>query len=206
MRDKNLELRGRACPEPVTETLELLRAEPGPSALTVLVDNDGAAENVRRAAVRSGAEVAVRQDGPDVWQVVIERAGGAHAPTDEQTLAPVRPATERRRAAVLICSKRFGEGSDELGRNLMQAFVKTIKEVVPLPGWVLMVNSGIKLACEGSRVIDELRNLVDLGVEVRACGTCLDYFELKDKLRVGVVTNMYEIVTVINQADHVMRP
>jgi selenium metabolism protein YedF len=107
---------------------------------------------------------------------------------------------------VLLAADTVGHGSDELGGILMRAFVKTLREARPRPRWLLLLNAGVRLACEGSPLLDDLRALAEAGVELRACGTCLDYYHLKDKLRVGSVGNMFDIVNTLLGADRVIRP
>jgi intracellular sulfur oxidation DsrE/DsrF family protein len=67
------------------------------------------------------------------------------------------------------------------------------------------MNSGVKLAVEGSESLDDLRALLDMGVDILVCGTCLDYFDLKDKLAVGEVSNAYTIAETLLGAGNVVR-
>jgi len=86
----------------------------------------------------------------------------------------------------------------------MKGFVYTLTQSKPYPKFVLLVNSGVKLACEGSDSIEDLKTLAKNGVEIIACGTCLDFFELKSTLKIGEVGNMYDIVDTMNAADKVI--
>jgi selenium metabolism protein YedF len=76
---------------------------------------------------------------------------------------------------------------------LIRSFFHTLGEVEPLPETILFFNTGVKLTCEGSQVLDDLRVLETKGIEMLVCGTCLGYFELTEKLAVGQVSNMYDI-------------
>ena len=73
-----------------------------------------------------------------------------------------------------------------------------------LPRTILFINSGVQLACENSPVLEHLLNLRKLGVEILSCGTCLDYYQIKEKLRAGQVTNIYTILEKLNKAAKVI--
>jgi selenium metabolism protein YedF len=110
------------------------------------------------------------------------------------------------RIVVFVTSDQMGQGPEELGRILLRAFVKSCKEL-PTPPWrAIFVNSGISLTTEGSVLLDDLHELEAKGVEILSCGTCLDYFHAKEKLKAGRVSNMVEIVGSLAEADRVLRP
>lgn len=90
----------------------------------------------------------------------------------------------------LIISETYGSGDDELGRLLMRNFLYSLARAAEKPSAVMLANGGVRLACEGSKSLDELRLLAEHGVAIKACGTCLDYFGLTEKLAVGEVGNM----------------
>ena len=100
----------------------------------------------------------------------------------------------------------MGNGNDELGEVLMKGFIFALTELDELPSTVLLYNSGVKLSTEGSKSIEDLKTLQAQGVEILSCGTCLNYYDLADKLEVGEVTNMYFIVEKMSQADKIIRP
>ncbi|NLJ56979.1 MAG: sulfurtransferase-like selenium metabolism protein YedF, partial [Firmicutes bacterium] len=100
----------------------------------------------------------------------------------------------------LITSPTLGQGSEELGKMLMRSFMYSQQELESLPDKMLFFNSGVFLTTAGSPVLDELKQLKDRGVEILSCGTCLDYYQLQDKLEIGSVTNMYDTVENISLA------
>lgn len=91
---------------------------------------------------------------------------------------------------VFINSENLGRGDDELGGKLASMLLYSLGETEPKPNAIVLMNSGVRLAIEGSDALENLQTLVDAGVRVFACGTCLDYFGVKDKLAVGEVGNM----------------
>jgi selenium metabolism protein YedF len=107
---------------------------------------------------------------------------------------------------VLIASDELGQGSPELGKILIRSFVKTLSNAEQKPRRMIFVNSGVRLTTEGSDLIDDLKLLEETGVELLSCGTCLDYFHLKEKLQAGRASNMVEIVETLTAADSVVRP
>ena len=99
---------------------------------------------------------------------------------------------------LVASSERMGRGEhDELGSVLIRSFFHTLGEVEPLPDTILFYNSGVKLVAEGSPVLDDLQALAGRGIEMLACGTCLGYYDLTDKVAVGEVSNMYTIAETI---------
>ena len=115
-------------------------------------------------------------------------------------------AENTRRPILLIANDEVGHGSSELGRILMRSFLKTVVGTETKPERALFLNAGVRLTTEGSELLEEIRALEEAGVRVLSCGTCLDYFHLKDKLKVGQVTNMQDMVTALMTADWVVRP
>jgi selenium metabolism protein YedF len=105
---------------------------------------------------------------------------------------------------VFLKSDRMGRANEDLGHVLLKNFLYSLARSEKKPDAVYMVNGGVKLACEGSQSIDDLFLLVEAGVPVYSCGTCLDYLGLKDTLRVGGVSRMEDLVAALMQAEDVL--
>ena len=212
MEHKEIDNRGLSCPQPVINTKkaldELRQGGYEDFTLTVIVDNEAARENVSRFAKAAGCRVSIREKDGDFFVIIQssekEDAGGSNA--GESQLDPGEPCccagkpVEGGYTVFLITSSTLGQGSEELGKLLMRSFIYTLKETKILPCKMLFLNSGVFLTTEGSPVLDELTQMAEMGVEVFSCGTCLDYYGLKDKLKVGYVTNMYDTVENIRSA------
>lgn len=108
------------------------------------------------------------------------------------------------KTVVIINNESFGKGDDELGKKLMGAFLRKLWMKEELPEVIACYNSGVKLIAKGSAVLDALHGLSDKGVEIIACGTCLDYFELDKSIEVGRRSDMDEIVSTILAAEKVI--
>lgn len=106
--------------------------------------------------------------------------------------------------AIVINSEYFGEGNDELGRALLGAFLRKLWAGGELPDTIICYNSGVKLLAKGSFVLDALDGLSMNGVEIIACGTCIDFYDLKDKIKVGRRSDMAEIVSMMMSYDKVI--
>jgi len=106
---------------------------------------------------------------------------------------------------VVFPSDRMGTGDDALGDILVRAFLHTLGEISPRPDAMIFFNGGVKLATDGSEVIEDLRALEKAGARILVCGTCLDFFGLKDKLRAGMISNMYDIAETMLSAGRIVR-
>ena len=196
---KTVDCRGMSCPQPVLETKKALAAA-GAEEVRVLVDNPGSKENVRRFAESQGYNVNIMEE-KDVFTLRLQKAGAAkEAPMPEEKKAPGET-----NLVVFIESDSIGRGSEELGKILMRSFLHTLAEAEYKPAKIILVNGGVKLTCEGSEVPEDLRQLSRQGTEILSCGTCLDFFGLKNKLQVGRISNMYEILSSLAQAGKVLK-
>lgn len=201
MQKKEIDSRGLPCPQPVLKTkkaLEELTGQNDPGfVLTVLVDNEVAKENVTRFAKTNGYLVKAEKKD-DLFRIIIEPGEGNkavdHSTAGADTESYCSSEATAGKTVYLFKSKTLGEGSEELGAILMRGFIFTIKETKSLPAKMLFMNGAVYLTTESSPVLEELQELEKLGVEIFSCGTCLDYFKLKDKLQVGHITNMYDTV------------
>jgi selenium metabolism protein YedF len=107
---------------------------------------------------------------------------------------------------VVVSSNVMGHGDDKLGSILIKGFIYSLTCLETLPKAVIFYNSGVKLAVEGSEVLEDLKTLADAGVEIVACGTCLEFYQLKEKLAVGKIVNMLDIVERQAKATKVVKP
>lgn len=109
--------------------------------------------------------------------------------------------------AIVIVVRTDGLGDTEahdLKQKLGKSFLSLIAEVDPLPRAMCFYTDGVKLACEGSPVVELLQSLESRGVRLILCTTCLDYFGLSDKVQVGIPGGMGDIVEAMWSADSVL--
>ena len=192
-----IDARGKACPTPVIMAKKAISA--GESTFTVLVDNTTAVENLKRLAANQGFDAAVTEQG-GAFHLAFVRTGCAAC--EEAVNSPLpAPGGDW---AVFVGRDIIGDGDRELGTNLMRMFFYTLAQSDDLPRSVLFMNAGVKLPTEDEQVIEHLKTLVEKGVEVQVCGTCLNFYGLSDKLAVGAVSNMYDIVSQMQAAAKVI--
>ena len=195
---------GDACPIPVVKTLNALKELGGAGTVQMLVDNEIAVQNLTRLAESKGCTIETEKRSEKEFCVTITTADAVAAAENEE-ISCIVPA-EKKKTVVVVSADHMGEGSEELGRILIKGFLFALTQQEHLPSTVLFYNGGAKLTTEGSASLEDLKTLEANGVEILTCGTCLDYYGLKDKLAVGGVTNMYVIVEKQMQADLVLRP
>ncbi len=188
-----VDARDLACPQPVVLTKKALEDH---DEVVVVVNDEVARGNVKKLAQALGCTVTEEERGPDTVMTLEKGPSCKLADEVVQGAGPV---------VVVISADTMGAGDDTLGRLLMKSFIHTLVDVRPRPDTVIFFNTGVKLAAEGSEVLDDLRALDQEGVRIRACGTCLNYFEIKDRLAVGEVSNMYDIAASMLGAARVVR-
>jgi selenium metabolism protein YedF len=192
---KTIDCSGKTCPLPVIEVKKVLE-DKEVNEITVLVDNSISRENVMRFLESQGFSVtAMEEKGKHRIE------GARNQETTEQSSI-----TNTKKLLVFVDGETVGRGSEELGAILMRSFLLTLKELNPLPWRIIFINSGVKLAIDGSPYIGALNDLVAIGAEILSCGTCLDYYRVKDRLMVGRISNMYEIESSFLEATNVIKP
>lgn len=195
---------GDNCPIPVIKTKKAMQALTGPETIEVLVDNEIAVQNVSKMAASSGGKVTSEKKGEKEFRIVIEMEGAPAQSAGEEEVACIPDS--RGNMVVVVASDRMGEGNDALGKVLIKGFIFAVTQLETLPKTMLFYNGGATLTCEGSDSLEDLKSLEAQGVEIMTCGTCLDYYGLKEKLAVGSVTNMYSIVETMAGAAKIIRP
>ncbi|WP_279086565.1 sulfurtransferase-like selenium metabolism protein YedF, partial [Bilophila wadsworthia] len=116
------------------------------------------------------------------------------------------PDSKKHGLVAVLSANTMGNGEEQLGKILMKSFIFALTKQDHLPETILCYNSGAYLTCEGSDSLEDLKSLEAEGVKILTCGTCLDFYGLKEKLAVGGVTNMYEIVEIMENAGTIVRP
>jgi tRNA 2-thiouridine synthesizing protein A len=167
--------------------------------MIVIVDNASSCNNVERFAQNQGCSVEIKESGQDFY-IHIQKANGKGEEKATQTDQKVK------KVVVYINSHLLGGGDEALGAFLMKAFLKTLLDLETQPSRLILVNSGVQLAAEDSKVLETLQMLSEKGVEIACCGTCIDFYELKGKIKVGVISNMYDIIQSMLEADRVIKP
>lgn len=189
---------GKACPLPVIETKKALREH---TVVQTLVDNEIATQNLKKMADQLGYIYQMDQDAPSHYTVVISKG---NTDLTEELPQVAEPAATVDDYIVVVDTNVMGRGSDELGKNLLKGFIYSVAEQYVLPQKIIFYNGGVHSVGEDSDSLEDLQNLADQGVEIYACGACLNFYELTPA--VGEVTNMYRIVEMMRQAPKIVKP
>lgn len=201
MQKKLLDCRGLSCPQPVIMTRQALD-EISRGDLEVLLDNEASCTNVVRFAQSQGHKVTQQSTEKDQYRVLIEKRDEA---VEASEPPPVVCDVEKSRSLVVyVSSETLGRGDEELGRVLMRSYLDTLAQFAKEISHVILINSGVKLAVEGSPVLEQIQALERMGAQVLCCGTCLNHFKLADRLQAGSVSNMLAILEVLSKAQRVM--
>ena len=195
---KVVDCRGLACPVPVLKTKEALE-ELEEGTVKVIVDNKASKENVRRFAEKMGCSVKVEEKNGE-FHITIKK-GNVESEKEEKT-----GGKGEKEVVVLVASTYVGEDR-ELGKILMRGFFNTFLNADPMPKKVILINTAVKFACGevDEEVFNALSELSKRGVEIICCATCLNYFGLLDRVKVGVPSNAYDVVQAMVSADVVVR-
>ena len=201
---KTIDCKGLQCPMPVIKTKKYFDLEDSKEAL-VIVDNEVAKDNVLRLAKGLNLTNAyIEEEGLykislSLGEINLDEKIGETKETEE------KKDNKNKTLTILVASNLLGEGDDKLGETLMKVYINTLAEADTLPENLLFINGGVKLTCEGSDVIDSIKMMEDKGVNVFSCGACLDFYNIKDKLMVGQIGNMYQIIDLMNNSDNTIK-
>jgi selenium metabolism protein YedF len=189
-----IDCKGLQCPLPVVKTKKYFDSiESGEG--TIIVDNLVAKNNVVKLAQGSGNSSMVEEkDGLYFIKITKEKCEVAN----EQI-------KENKKFTLVVSSDKLGMGDDKLGEMLMKSYIFALSEADTVPDDLLFINGGVKLTIETSSVLDSLKKLVERGSNILVCGACLDFYNVKDNLSIGEITNMYTIVELMNNADKTIK-
>lgn len=200
--EKVIDAKGLACPQPVVLTRKALAEN---NSVTVMVDNETAKENIKRLAENSGCTISIKQENNGIFIIHLVKTGSSiSSASSADEKKEINPGTGPN--VFVIASDTMGKGNDELGAALMKAFIHTISDLEKLPDTLIFYNTGVKLAVKDSDVIDDLKKLENAGVEILICGTCANFFNIKEDVSAGIISNMYDIAGTMSRAEKIVMP
>ena len=197
---KQLDARGKMCPIPVVMVKKEI--DQGATEIEIVVDNDTSPTNLSRFANSVGFDASVTEkDG--IFTVSLSKRKSTLEPMAAgKQETPAQPGGEW---VLFIGNGSIGQESLELGENLLTTFFYTLTQRDHLPTSILFMNGGVKSATQNAQIIQHLEVLAEKGCEILICGTCLNYFELSDQVKIGKVSNMYEIATRLFNGSKVIQ-
>ena len=204
--ERTIDCMGMACPLPVINAKKAIEAFTGNGTLHIKVDNETAVQNLIRLGEHNGFKVTSAQDGEKAFTVTMTVVAGTgkSASVPAEALSCQTPAGSGR--VVVLSADTMGTGDEKLGKKLMKAFLFALTSQDVTPDKVICYNTGARLTTVDADTIRDLKVLEAAGTTVMTCGTCLDFYGLKQQLQVGIVSNMYDIVEAQMNAALVIRP
>jgi selenium metabolism protein YedF len=196
-----VDARGLRCPQPLMLAKKALEAMAEGERLRVLIDNETSRDNLIRF-LRDHGMAPVLSFHEGVYTLDLEKSVPSFSLGD--AAAYCSPEREGAGAVIVISHHGMGSGSEELGKILLQACLNTLKEVTPLPTAIVCYNAGVLATAESAPTVPALIDLVERGVTLLVCGTCVDYFDLKGRIAVGTISNMYDILRQLSTAQRII--
>lgn len=191
---KTVDARGLISPQPVLLTRQALAEETVTEVVTI-VDQATEANGLTRLGQ------AMRYD-----TTVEEKQGSyyIHIGKKEHASTLILDESMHGSTVLVISSNTLGCGEEQLGTSLMRSFVYSLSQMEGVIRTVIFLNSGVFLTTEGSPVLDYLTGMEERGVEIMSSSTCLDYYHLQDKIRVGITGNIFLITEKIIEAPRLV--
>ncbi|MZK53203.1 sulfurtransferase-like selenium metabolism protein YedF [Clostridium beijerinckii] len=202
-----LDAKGKECPMPVIMAKKEI--DSGNNSFVVEVDNDIAVQNLKKLANSQGFAVSIEEENTlfkvyflkDLHKLSEAEEVGVFNKTSNRL---EENKTEMGNWSVFIGKEIIGAGNEELGKSLIKMYLYTISESNNLPKSILFMNDGVKVPTLNHQAAEHLRDLETKGVEILVCGACLNFYGLEEKLKIGKVSNMYDITNCMKEASKVI--
>lgn len=190
-----LDAAGKACPIPVIMAKKEM--DKGTKDLSIVVDGQTQIDNLTRLGDTYGRKASAAPEG-DRFLVTFEDGDG--------TITETAKSYDEGSYAVFFNKGGVGAGDDELGQNLAKMAIFTLSQQEDnIPSYILFMNGGVKLTTGiEPQIVDNLNTLIEKGTKVLVCGTCLNFYGVKDDCKVGTVSNMYDILGAMQEVSKVI--
>jgi selenium metabolism protein YedF len=202
---KIVDTRGQTCPAPLIATKRALKETQVGESFIVMTDNQISFNNLCRFLKDNNTGFSVSETG-GVWNLTINSNADISKSVAEDSCTEEIPHFSRGNFIVAFSSDKMGQGDDKLGLLLMTNFIKAIKDLDILPDKMIFYNKGVTLGSDESPASEHLTEIERMGVKLFFCGTCLNHYSLEQKVKIGVVSNMFEIAQVMSSAGNIVKP
>ncbi len=206
---KTIDARGEICPKPLIMAKKGLLIAQIDEIFAILIDNETSKENVERFLEENSVQcITTFRDGIYELRVTKGSAELLHSDVDEfcHISTGSKDVGSTTGDLIIMNKDAVGVGPDELTALLVKGFFTTIREVEVPPYGIVFYNSGIKLALKDSAVIDDIKVIAAKGCKILVCGTCIDHYDVKDQVAIGTISNMYDILGLMQKATKVFTP
>jgi len=201
-----VDTKGLLCPAPLIATKKALKETVVGESFMVLTDNQTSFNNLNRFLKDNNGDFKVSKTG-GVWTLTITKTTGvvSQVKPEEYCNSSISH-FQKGDFVIVVANDKMGEGDDDLGHMLMRNFIKALKDLDVLPQKMVFYNNGVKLAINGSPVIEDLKDLEKMGVELLLCATCVNHYSLESVVAAGTLSNMYAIAEVMASAGNIVKP
>jgi selenium metabolism protein YedF len=201
-----VDTKGQLCPSPLIAAKKALKETAAGESFLVLTDNQTSLNNLSRFLKDNSTDFQTTEAG-GVWTLTItNKSGGEPQTKQEDYCNPPVTHFEKGNYVIVVSSDKMGEGDEVLGRLLMENFIKAVKDLERLPLKMVFYNSGVKIVTKSSAVIEHLKDLEQMGVELLLCATCVNHYSLESVVGAGTLSNMYVIAEVMASAGNIIKP
>lgn len=194
---KTIDCKGMNCPIPVVSTKKYFDSIKSGEAITI-VDNEVAKNNVIKFAQSNGFEASSEERDGLYYINIVKGEGCTDCKKENEEKKNVK-------FTIAIMDDKLGNGNEDLGNILIKSYLFALSEADVIPTDLIFVNAGVKLTVEGSEALESLGKLKERGVKIQVCGTCLDFYKIKENLKIGEISNMYSIVETMNTSDKIVK-
>jgi selenium metabolism protein YedF len=201
-----VDTKGQQCPAPLIATKRALKEAKTGESFKVLTDNKTSLDNISRFLKDNKTEFSV-EEAAGVWTITVTKISVNVTLNNAENYCTTEvPHFSQGDFIIVFSSDKMGEGDSELGHLLIANFIKAIKDLEVLPKKMVFYNNGVKLGTVDSPVFEHLREIEKMGVGLLLCATCAKYYSLEEKIKVGSLSNMYEIAQVMASAGNILKP
>ena len=190
---------------PIVMAKKALKDSNSEEQIKIITDNQTSYKNLMSFFKDNKINAEPKNEG-DFYSIIVSRGEdfSSHKPAEEYCNSDNDIVIED--CAIVVKSRKMGDGDELLGIMLLEAFINNLPEQDLLPKTLVFYNDGIRLLTDDSKVIKALNDLLEKGTKIIACGTCVDYYELKEKINIGTITNMHHITETLLKASKVIYP
>lgn len=191
---RELDLRNKSCPIPLVETRNFINNNRNVD-FKIILDNEVSFLNIKKYLENNKINYSANQS-QDIYIFEVIFDGNERLSNEKFQI---------NNFSVLVMSNLFGHGDEEISKTLMKSYFYSLSESITLPSNVIFINSGVKLLIEESGILKSLESLKNLGTSILACGVCVDYYGLNDRVKFCEITNIYSITEILNNSEGVIR-
>ena len=200
---------GMLCPRPLIEAKKAYNQASLGEIIQLVVDNETAATNITTYFSGNGvaSSTTAEENGFKITVNKVETSQNTIATSNPaEYCTPVTNWDNKNKTVVAVSSNKMGEGDADLGTILIKGFFTALSESESLPSEVIFYNSGVLLLPQEAGIMTSLEKLQSNGVKITACGTCVDFYGIKEKLTIGTISNMFSILAALSAASKVIKP